>query len=151
LHAFALVQNEMPALSLLILGEGSLKEELLQLTCSLGINKKVHFLGFKDNPYSYLKNAKCFVLSSLYEGLPTVIIEALSLGINVVSTNCPSGPYELLEEGKIGWLSEINNKEQLAFNIVQAIKAPFNKEILIKAAQPYFVENASEKYRAILS
>lgn len=151
LYAFALVQNEMPALSLLILGEGSLKEELLQLTYSLGINKKVHFLGFKDNPYSYLKNAKCFVLSSLYEGLPTVIIEALALGINVVSTNCPSGPYELLEEGKIGWLSEINNKEQLAFNIVQAIKAPFNKEILINAAQPYYVENASEKYRAILT
>jgi glycosyltransferase involved in cell wall biosynthesis len=151
LQAFDLVQKKIPALHLLILGEGTLKEELLQLAHSLGINEHVHFVGFKDNPYCYLKNAKCFVLSSLYEGLPTVIIEALALGTNVVSTNCPSGPYELLEGGQIGWLSEINNKEQLANNIIQAIDTPINKEILINAAQPYYVANATEKYKAILT
>jgi glycosyltransferase involved in cell wall biosynthesis len=151
LQAFALVKNQKPGLHLLILGEGTLKEELVQLATSLGINEKVHFIGFKDNPYKYLKNAKCFVLSSLYEGLPTVIIEALALGTNVVSTDCPSGPYELLNGGKIGWLSEINNKEQLASNVIQAINTPFSKEILINASKPYYVDNATEKYKAILT
>jgi len=83
---------------LLIVGEGDMRESIAQNIIKLGLEEKVVLCGFQSNPYAIIKRAKLLILTSDYEGLPTVLIEALSLGVPVVSTDCPSGPREILQE-----------------------------------------------------
>lgn len=99
---------------LIILGQGSQKEFLINEVKKLKIEKHVKFLGFKENPYKYLNQADVFVQSSIYEGLPTVLIEALALNVPVVATNCPDGAKEILDDGKYGLLVKMNDEEVLA-------------------------------------
>jgi glycosyltransferase involved in cell wall biosynthesis len=89
---------------LVILGEGPLRPRLERLARDLGIDHRVDFAGFLTNPYPCYRASDAVVLSSRWEGLPTVLIEALSLGTPVVSTDCPSGPAEILEDGRWGRL-----------------------------------------------
>lgn len=100
--------------NLIILGQGSQKECLVNEVKKMKIDEKVKFLGFKENPYKYLKQADVFVQSSIYEGLPTVLIEALALNIPVVATNCPDGAKEILDNGKYGLLVNMNDEKALA-------------------------------------
>lgn len=100
--------------SLIILGQGSQKEYLVNEVKKLNMEEKVKFLGFKENPYKYLNQADVFVQSSIYEGLPTVLIEALVLNIPVVATNCPDGANEILDNGKYGLLVKMNDEKALA-------------------------------------
>lgn len=86
------------AASFLIVGEGEMREKIEVQVVELGLQEKVKLCGFQSNPYAIIDKAKLLVLSSDYEGLPTVLIEALSLGVPVVSTDCPSGPREILGE-----------------------------------------------------
>lgn len=81
---------------LYIIGDGILKKELSSMVVNLGLQDKVIFLGVKKNPFKYLSKADCFVFSSNYEGFPNVILEALSCGLPVISTDCKSGPREIL-------------------------------------------------------
>lgn len=99
---------------LIILGQGSQKEFLINEVKKLKIEEHVKFLGFKENPYKYLNQADVFVQSSIYEGLPTVLIEALTLNVPVVATNCPDGAKEILDDGKYGLLVKMNDEEVLA-------------------------------------
>lgn len=89
---------------LVILGDGPEKEILRKLAEKLKIGNKVAFLGFQSNPYSYLGNSTIFVLSSLYEGFPNVLIEAMALGVPCISTRCPTGPDEIITDGVDGIL-----------------------------------------------
>jgi len=107
--------------NLVILGGGSQLESLKQLANKLKISSKVHFLGWKENPYPYIKNAQLFVLSSEIEGLPTVLIESLILHTPVISTNCKSGPSEILIDSLKTYLCEVNNVDMLAQKIKQAL------------------------------
>ncbi len=150
LHSFAKVKKQEPNIQLVILGEGSLLNSLKKLAQDLQISEDVYFLGFKQNPYKYLANSHLFVLSSFFEGLPTVIIEALAIGTNVVSTNCKSGPFEILEAGKNGWLSGVNNSDSLAEKIMEALSAPKPANQLIEAAQKYHNANIITKYNDLL-
>lgn len=100
--------------NLIILGQGSQKEYLVNEVKKLNMEEKVKFLGFKENPYKYLNKADVFVQSSIYEGLPTVLIEALVLNIPVVATNCPDGANEILDNGKYGLLVKMNDEKALA-------------------------------------
>ncbi|ENH96576.1 group 1 glycosyl transferase [Gracilibacillus halophilus YIM-C55.5] len=120
LRAFALVHKDIPS-KLVILGEGPLEEELLALSKELGVNEDVHFVGFQTNPYVYFQRADLFVLSSVHEGFSHVIAEALATRTPVVSTNCKSGPSEVLDNGTYGQLSEVGDEKQLARNIKQVI------------------------------
>ncbi|MDR1133330.1 MAG: glycosyltransferase [Synergistaceae bacterium] len=95
LRAFALLRRETPS-RLVILGEGPEREKLEALIRSLGLEDRAALFGFVENPYKYIARAGLFALSSICEGLPTVIMEAMALGIPAVSTDCPSGPAELL-------------------------------------------------------
>ena len=113
LRAFAKLRKKMPA-RLIILGEGELRHTLQQQAEKLKIDSDVSLHGFADNPFKYLKNANVFALSSFYEGLPTVLIEALACGCPVVSTDCPSGPNEILENGRYGALVPVDNDEAFA-------------------------------------
>ena len=96
LKAFAKFHREVPKSRLLILGEGEMRQKLEQLARELNITDYVDFLGFVENPYKYMAHANCFVLSSLFEGLGNVIIEAMACDIPVISYDCLAGPREML-------------------------------------------------------
>ncbi len=109
LEAFAKVRSEVEA-RLVILGKGSLQEALRAHALRLGISEQVDMPGLDPNPYRYMRQARVFVLSSRYEGLPNVLIQALAAcGCPVVSTNCPSGPAEILDGGKYGKLVPVGD------------------------------------------
>ena len=100
-------------LHLVLVGKGNQETNLKNLAKKLGIEKKVHFLGWQSNPYKYIKNAKLFVLSSNVEGFGNVLVESLILNTPVVSTNCPSGPNEILVDELSQFLAKDNNEDYI--------------------------------------
>lgn len=106
-----------PAVHLLVLGDGPDRAALERLATSLGVDGRVDFLGFVANPYAYIARATALVSSSRFEGMPTVLVEALALGRPVVATDCPSGPRELLANGRWGRLTEVGDVAELATGI----------------------------------
>lgn len=123
LRAFALARQRMP-LRLIILGEGSQRGELSRLGEQLGIQEDLSMPGFAPNPFAYMARADLFVLSSAFEGFGMVLVEALGLGVPVVSTNCPSGPAEILDHGRYGRLVPVGNPEAMADAIFETLAQP---------------------------
>jgi glycosyltransferase involved in cell wall biosynthesis len=109
---------------LLILGEGKERSSLETQARALGIATRVFLPGFQANPYPYFKRAKMFVLSSRYEGLAMVLLEALALGVPVVSADCPSGPRELLDHGRNGVLFPSEDATALSNALCQLASRP---------------------------
>jgi glycosyltransferase involved in cell wall biosynthesis len=120
LRAFARVRQETPV-RLVILGEGPERPNLERLAAELGVAADVDMPGFDPNPFRYMNRAGVFVLSSRYEGLPNVLIQALACGCPVVSTDCPSGPSEILDGGRYGALVPVDDVEAMAGAIVRAL------------------------------
>jgi glycosyltransferase involved in cell wall biosynthesis len=120
LRAVALLD---PGVRLVILGEGELRPELERLTRELGLADRVDLPGFTANPYPAYRAADAFVLSSRWEGLPTVLVEALVLGVPVVATDCPSGPAEILADGRWGRLVPPGDPEAMAAAIRATLAA----------------------------
>jgi len=120
IRAFAQVRAEQPA-RLVILGDGPERPALAGLVQQLGLQQDVSLPGFTGNPYAYMARAALFVLSSRWEGLPTVLVEALYCGAPVVSTDCPSGPPEILAEGRHGQLVPVGDAAALARAIGAAL------------------------------
>jgi len=104
---------------LLIIGEGNERAGLEQLACDLNLGQDVAFPGYLHNPYPQLSRAAVFVLSSAYEGLPNALLEALALRIPVVSTDCESGPREILAGGRYGRLVPVGDRYAMARAIVE--------------------------------
>jgi len=150
IRAFALVRKKRSA-RLMILGDGEDRPKLEALVQELGLEGEVALPGFVENPYKYMKRAAVFVLSSKWEGLPTVLIEALACGCPVVSTDCPSGPAEILEGGKWGPLVPVGDAHSLAEAIVQVIERPPDRELLRKRGFEFNVERAVQQYLELLS
>ena len=123
IDAFKLIENKTNAY-LLILGEGDSRGLLQQKINSYELESRVELAGFVDNPYAYMSHASVFVMSSTFEGLPTVLIEALYCGATLVSTDCPSGPREILNDGKLGTLVPMEDKVALSQGILQALQQP---------------------------
>jgi len=144
LTAFALANKEIPS-RLIILGEGSERDNLEKMMCNLNIKDRVSIQGHKDNPYPYFVHSDVFVLSSTREGLPTVLIEALALGMKIVSTDCPSGPREILENGLYGTLVPIKDAVSLAHGIIDAIHSP-KKDVPKDALDTYKIESVITQY-----
>src|SRR5699024_1090823 len=90
------VKEDVPNANLVILGDGKLKDELKKLANELGVLDSLYFLGFQSNPFKFIAESKVFVLSSLYEGFPNALAEAMACGVPVVSTDCLSGPREII-------------------------------------------------------
>ena len=120
LDSFAKLREKRDA-RLIILGEGPRRKDLEKLAIDLGIEKYVQMPGFVDNPYAYMARSVMLVMSSHFEALPAVLIEALHVGTQVVSTDCPSGPYEILENGKYGELVPVNDADALADGMIKAL------------------------------
>jgi len=120
IRAFARIAPRCAA-RLVILGEGEARAELEALVRRLGLEERVALPGFVANPYAYMARAKVFVLSSIWEGLPTVLIEALACGCRVVSTDCRNGPREILEDGKWGRLVPPGAVDDLATAILAVL------------------------------
>jgi glycosyltransferase involved in cell wall biosynthesis len=123
LRAFSLVRKERPV-RLVILGEGEDRHELKALVDELGLAEDVEMPGFVDNPYGYMAGAAVFVQSSRWEGLPTVLIEAMALGKPVVATDCPSGAREILNDGRYGTLVPVGDVKRLAAGISAMLEQP---------------------------
>jgi len=123
LRALARVRERLPA-RLIILGDGPLGPSLRSLASELGIDAHVSFHGYVDNPYAYVARATVFVLSSLWEGFPLVVAEALACGTPVVSTDCTHGPSEILEGGRYGVLVPPGNPEALAEAAIALLNDP---------------------------
>jgi glycosyltransferase involved in cell wall biosynthesis len=126
LQAFAQVRRSQPV-RLLILGEGKERPMLEALVKELNLEEDVGLPGFVMNPYAYMAQASLFVLSSRWEGLPTVLIEALCCGTPAVSTDCPSGPREILRNGKYGKLTPVGDAAAFAQAIKAALDEPLPK------------------------
>jgi glycosyltransferase involved in cell wall biosynthesis len=137
-------------LKLVILGEGPLKSKLEALTEQLGVQGRVIFAGFVNNPYAFAARARALVLSSCYEGMPTVLLEALSCGCPVVSTDCPSGPREILADGKWGDLVPVNDVEALAQAIEICLITSRDRSFLEKRAREFSVDVMTDKYYMLL-
>lgn len=144
IRAFAHLRQQRPA-RLLILGEGTDRLQLEALVRKLGVTDDVALPGFVNNPYAYLARASVFVLSSIYEGLPTVVIEALALGTPVVSTDCRSGPREILEGGQLGRLVPIQDPKALAAAIATTLDEA-HTPVLAERLQPYRQAAAVDNY-----
>lgn len=122
IEAFSKVIKETPNSRLFIIGEGPLRGQLTKLIKDKKLENKVVLLGTKNNPYKYIAKANIFVLSSLHEGLPFSLIEALTCGIPIISTNCETGPKEILENGKYGLLTNVADSNDLAEKMILLAK-----------------------------
>ncbi len=150
LKAFSLLRKRIVA-RLIIMGEGAERPNLEQLIQDLGISNDADMPGYIENPYPYFRNASVFVLSSAWEGLPNVLIEAMACGCPVVATECPSGPDEILDKGKIGRLVAVGDAQGMARAIEQLIASTTAKEIYIDRAKEFSFENSIRGYKAVLT
>ncbi|MHC2996426.1 glycosyltransferase [Tepidiphilus sp. HLB4] len=149
IRAFAAIRSCRPA-RLLILGEGELRGELEALVRSCGLTADdVQMPGFVANPFAYLSRCAVFVLSSRWEGLPGVLIEALACGAPVVSTDCPSGPREILEGGRWGRLVPVGDVEALADAMVATLDEKTHPDAMARTAE-FGVGKAVEHYLKVL-
>jgi len=135
---------------LVLLGEGNETESLRTLAMELGIEYQVDFPGFVDNPFKYMAGADVFVLSSWYEGFGNVLIEAMASGCPVVSTDCPSGPSEILEGGTYGPLVPVKDATALSQAIEGVLVDPIDDSVLASRANDFSIDAVIEKYEAVL-
>lgn len=137
---------------LVIVGDGHIRDELKALTKTMGIDERTHFIGFVPNAVAYMKRADVFVLSSLAEGLPNALIEALATGTQVVSTDCPHGPKEILESGRFGGFVSIGDDDAMAKSIIEALKnanAPMSQDLKEHMKQ-FHIDFVSPRYEEIV-
>lgn len=152
ISATAIAQKQIPNLRLILVGEGELRESLQDGAEKLGIEDYVTFTGKVSNVKDYLKQFDLFISSSLWEGLPTVIMEAMLAGVPVVATSIP-GSIDLVTPGVNGWLASPNKPDHLAEVIVDALLNPEHRESYRRAAavsvKEFSLERIAEKYQAL--
>ena len=149
LAAFALLRAERPA-RLLVLGEGRQREGLERRARELGIATDVELVGYVENPFAWLARADLFILSSSYEGLPGALIQALACGCPVVSTDCPSGPREILRDGALGPLVPVGDAPALARAMAARLDAPRAADALRERASDFGLDRVVTRWQALL-
>lgn len=123
LKAFKIVSEQIENVNLIILGRGELETELKQLVSELELDNKVYFLGFKDNPYYYMKKCDLYVMSSRNEGFPHTLVEAMHLKVPVISTNCKTEPKDILGNNRYGYLVNVGDVNDMANKIIKLLKS----------------------------
>lgn len=152
--AFFELQKNDDSLELIFLGDGILKNDLLNYCSELNISNKIHFLGNVKNPFYYLSKSDLFVLNSEVEGFPNVLVEAMVCGLPVISSDCKSGPKEILEDEKYGLLYPVGDvdklKEKMKFYLYENID---NETIKIKNLQrieDFNIEKIMKKFKDVV-
>lgn len=145
IRAFARLSSTLNA-KLMILGDGLLKEELESLISELKLQDRVSMPGFISDPYPWFRSADLFVLSSQREGFGNVIVEALECGVPVVSTDCPSGPSEILENGRFGKLVPIGDPDAMSSAMEKALAGQHDRGYLMARAKKFSIQNISNQY-----
>ncbi|MCI5114949.1 MAG: glycosyltransferase [Candidatus Electrothrix sp. AW1] len=135
---------------LLILGQGERLHELKELASQLDMNDIVCFVGYDPNPHRFVAASDVFVLSSAWEGFGNVLVEALAAFTPVVSTDCPSGPSEVLAQGKFGQLVPVADSESLAEAIVNASMYPVDKDDLSEHLQKFESKRIAQRYLDVM-
>jgi glycosyltransferase involved in cell wall biosynthesis len=148
-RAFAIVRAQRPC-RLIILGEGAQREMLAGLARKLDVVDDIAMPGFVDNPYAWMSRADLFVLSSAWEGSPNVLTEAMAVGTAVVATDCPSGPRELLGDGRYGPLVRVGDHQALAEAVLERLESPIDADTLRNAVQEYTAERSAAHYLQVL-
>jgi glycosyltransferase involved in cell wall biosynthesis len=149
IRSFARLRQARPA-RLMILGSGALEHELKDLARSLGVLDDVIFVGFQANPWPHYASAELFALSSDYEGYPLVLVEAMLSGLPVVSTDCESGPREILDGGKFGRLVPVGDEQALADAMQAALDHPTAAKALVKRAERLSGRSTADRYLELL-
>jgi len=153
LEGFMKISNKIKA-ELLIVGYGKNENLIKNFIKENKLQKKIKILKYQKNPYKFIKKADIFILSSLYEGLPNVLLEALTLKKFVISSDCPTGPKEILENGRYGFLFKVGDKNQLANLIIKYSKNKklYNKKIILayKSLQRFDFNNCCNKYLSLV-
>lgn len=149
LRAFTLVLAKRPV-RLIILGEGQDRNSLAMLARELGVDASVDMVGFQSNPYAWLARASLFVLSSRWEGFGNVLAEAMALGVPVASTDCPSGPREVLVGGRYGPLAPVGDAKALAEAMLDVLEHPPAPELLRGGVREYRSDISARRYLEVL-
>jgi glycosyltransferase involved in cell wall biosynthesis len=149
IRAFARVRAQRPC-RLMILGRGDERERLEALVAELGLDDDVALPGFASDVFSHMAHASVFVLSSGWEGLPNALLEALACGCPVVSTDCPSGPSEILKGGTVAPLVPVGDHEAMAAAIAQVLDEPPAKAAMRARADDFSPERVAERYLEVL-
>jgi len=145
IKAVSVVRKEMDV-KLIIAGKGKKKKALIALADELGIKDSIDLVGFVQNLPAWMAKADLFVLSSICEGMPVVLIEALAAGTDVVSTDCPSGPRELLQNGLVAPLVPVGDSEALARAMLNRLRATREPERLKEAVSKFMVRASATSY-----
>ena len=155
INAFALTVNSLDFIRLVIIGSGEQKELLQSLVEDLSLESKVEFLGFQSNPYKFMNASDLFVMSSKWEGPGHVLIEALGTGCPVITTNCPIGPADSIQNGEFGELIEVGNSKALSESILYAFKNQSDMLLKVKKSENYmkkfYTENVVNEYKKLLT
>lgn len=149
IHAFASLSRRLN-IALIILGEGSERQHLEALIKQQRLESVVHLAGYVENVYAYFVRASAFVLSSAWEGFPSVLIEAMACGIPVISTDCPSGPREILEGGNFGRLVPVGNPLILANAIETTLANPESVKSAKERALEFTINRSVTNYLPLL-
>ena len=150
IRAFARLAARRPC-RLIILGEGNKRTETEGLVEELKLTDRVSLPGWVENPLAFMARASVFVLSSRREGLPTVLVEALACGCPCVSTDCPSGPAEILLNGEIGPLVPVGDDAALAKAMERVLDRPPDRQALQRRAADFSADRAVAAYEKLLS
>lgn len=151
LRAFRILTRDRGTQARLVLmGDGPDKKRLRALALELGIAEDVHFTGYEPNPYAWMSKSAALVLSSRYEGFANVLVEALACGANVVSTDCPSGPREILDGGRWGHLVPVGDCVALADAMRRTLQNPLSRETLQATAERFSVERSVSAWQDVL-
>lgn len=135
---------------LIILGEGREREALQRQIAERDLSARIDLAGYCDDPFPFLRTADVFVLPSYFEGLPTVLIEALACGCPCVATDCVAGPREILEEGAYGQLVEVGNCEAMAASILDTLRNPLSTTALHYRAADFTASTISKRVLELL-
>lgn len=154
IKAFSEYRKKTGKGSLLILGEGELEKELKNLAKENDIENEVVFAGFKRNIRSYLERSDVFLLTSDFEGFGNVIVEAMDVGLPVISTKCPSGPAEILENGKFGILTPVDDIASLSKAMIDLASDKFAlkdySNLSLERAKDFSLEKILKEYKDVI-
>lgn len=149
LRAMVIVHRERPDVRAVILGDGPLRTELTSLRDRLGLNEVVDLPGFLPDINPSLRAAGFFVLSSAWEGFGNVLVEALGAGCSIVTTDCPSGPAEIVEGGRYAHLVAVGDASAMACAILEMLAAPADASVQEERARAFSVPVACDQYEAV--